>query len=443
MTSIAIVGSGLSGLTVAHALQARGHSVVVYESEERVGGRMLTDRLGDTHVDAGAQLFGSMYTRFLALVEEIGLQDRLVQVPGRDALWRGGRTHEVVYGSIASMISSGGLPLGTKLRLGSTYLPFLSRHSRALDLHSPEDAAAGGLDAESIADWGVREIDTAFVAALVYPQLGAYYGASPGETSAGFYHILARDGMDVKLYGIRGGVGEVPARLAERIEAAGGEVRTGLPVTSVRLTAEGAVVASEAGEKAFDAVVAAVPAPVVLDIVEGLPILLRDWLGAVRYRPTLSLALLLDRPVGPRFFGLSFPEGQTNVVAAVAVQENKGVDLVPSGRGLLLVLPTPEAVPSLIDLDSRQVHDRMLPEVIRALPRVQQHVVRARVYRWPIGTPIMYPGYLGHLGAFRASNLEGSLPLVLAGDYLYGPSAEGAVSAALDAVRRLETRLGQ
>src|SRR5688572_396128 len=151
---VAIIGAGPAGLTAARELQKQGARVVVYEAEGWVGGKMRTDHLDDFLVDTNAQLFGSMYTRFLSLVEELGIRDRLVRAPGRDALWRKGRAHEVVYGSVGSMLASGGLPLTTKLKLGTHYLPFLNRNAENLSLHAPERAGAAGLDDETIAAWG-------------------------------------------------------------------------------------------------------------------------------------------------------------------------------------------------------------------------------------------------------------------------------------------------
>src|SRR5690606_21357570 len=121
---VAVVGGGLAGLTAAREIARAGSEVVVFEAEERLGGRARTDDLDGIRVDPGAQLYGSMYSRFLALVRDIGLGDALVRVPGRDALWRNGRAHEVVYGSVTSMVTSGGLPLRTKMHLGATYVPF-------------------------------------------------------------------------------------------------------------------------------------------------------------------------------------------------------------------------------------------------------------------------------------------------------------------------------
>ncbi|MEX2570116.1 MAG: FAD-dependent oxidoreductase [Gemmatimonadota bacterium] len=437
---IAVIGGGLAGLTAAYRLVESGAAVVLFEGREGVGGRMVTDRLDGCSIDAGAQLFGSMYRGFLGLAREIGLEDHLVPATGRDALWRNGRAHEVVYGSVTSMIASGGLPLSTKMRLGAKYVPFLARHAEALDLHAPERAAAAGLDEETIAEWGEREIGKAFVSALVYPQLGAYYGSLPQETSAGLYHILARDAMDVSLYAVRGGAGVVSDRLASLVSAAGGEVRTASQVREVVLEPDRVRIATDGGAEQFDAAVSAVPAPALLDVAAELPHALREWAGAVRYRPALSLALLLDEPLGVRYFGLSFPQGETRFTAAICVQEAKQADLVPAGRGLLVAFPTPESTPGLIDADSRQVLERMLPEIARAFPGVEDRVTRARVYRWPLGSPVFVPGYLRHLAAVRGDQLLGDAPFALAGDYLYGPSVEGAVHSGALAADRLLRR---
>jgi oxygen-dependent protoporphyrinogen oxidase len=443
--SVAILGGGIAGLTAAYRLQQRGLRPVVFEAEPRLGGRAFTDRLDGFRIDAGAQLVGSMYEHFLALIDELGLADRLVRVPGRDALWRNGKAHEVILGSISSMITSGGLPMSTKMRMGATYAPFLSRNLAHLDQHFPEKAAAAGFDNETIEEWGVREIDTNFVRSLVYPQLAAYYGALPSETSAGFYHILARYGMDVKLFAMSGGIGEVAEALGDAISEGGGVIRLGTPVESVELQvrADGGevTVVTSQGTEQFAGAVAALPAPVLARTLRGGPGPLHDWLDGVRYRPLLSVALLLDRPGSVRYFGLSFPEGENRYLSTICIQENKRPSLVPEGKGLMLLLPLVEATPSLIDLDSRQVVDRLLPEAAKAFPDLGARVTRARVYRWPVGAPIFPPAYLRHLGAYRDGDIEADFPLAIAGDYLHTPSVEGSAFSGERAAERLYRKL--
>lgn len=439
---IAVVGAGPAGLSAAFHLQRAGARVVVLEASDGVGGRTRSDTWEGCRVDSGAQLIASMYTRTLELLRALGLHGAVVRSPGRDALWRGGRANEVVYGSVASMIASGGLPLAIKVRLGTTYVPFLTRHAGVLDLHAPERAAFAGLDSASIAEWGEREIGRDFVDLLVYPQLAAYYGATPEETSAGFYHALARHGMDVSVFALRGGIGVLAETLAARVTERGGEVRTGVAVRRVRLAEGRASMAGEGWEEEFDGAVLATPAPVTRGIlVDPFPPL-AAWLDEVRVRPALTLALRLDRALGARYFGLSFPREWSSVVSAVCVEENKGADLVPPGEGLLLAIATPDAAGELIDAEARTVLDRMLSDLGRALPELPARVRRARVYRWEDGNPVFYPGYLGRLAAFRGGGIEGDAPLALAGDYLYSPSVEGALTSGLTAAERLLRRLG-
>jgi protoporphyrinogen/coproporphyrinogen III oxidase len=439
---VAVVGGGPAGFAAAWRLHRLGIPVVLFEAEEWLGGRTRTDRLEGYTIDAGAQLFGSMFTRFMELVRDLGLREELVRSRGRDALWRDGRAHEVVYGSVSSMLASGGLPWRTKMRLGTTYVPFLQRHADALDLHTPEIAAAAGLDRESIAAWGDRTMDSEFTEHLVYPQLSAYYGALPEETSSGLYHTLAHHGIDVSVHALRNGSGSLCEAISARLRGAGAEVHLGRPVEAVEVVDDGVRISAGGGEQDFAGAVLATPAPVTVTLLRGAVDPLVDWLREVRYRPAVTLALLLDRPLGVRYFGLSFARSAASSVVAACVEENKAVGLVPDGRGLLVVFARPDVAPALLEQEPRRVLDAMLPDLRLAFPGLDERIVRARVYRWRVGNPVFYPGYLGRLGDFRRGGVEGEGRVVLAGDYLYVSSVEGAVTAGTLAAGRLVPRLG-
>ena len=138
---IVIIGAGPSGLAAAYRLQRAGWPVVVCEARDQVGGRTRTEEVDGYRIDTGAQLYGSMYSETFALLAELGERERLVRSAGLDALWRDGRAREVIYGSIPSMLTSSALGMRLKMRLGTTYLPFLTRNAQALDIHRPELAA--------------------------------------------------------------------------------------------------------------------------------------------------------------------------------------------------------------------------------------------------------------------------------------------------------------
>lgn len=61
---IAVVGAGLSGLSVARQLQAKGHVVTVYEKSQGVSGRMSTRHTELGGFDHGAQYFTARSDRF-------------------------------------------------------------------------------------------------------------------------------------------------------------------------------------------------------------------------------------------------------------------------------------------------------------------------------------------------------------------------------------------
>lgn len=74
-----MVGAGLSGLVAAREIDAAGASVAVLEARERVGGRVLGQRLGDgSVVDLGGEYFGALTYKIKELAAAVGVPERMV-----------------------------------------------------------------------------------------------------------------------------------------------------------------------------------------------------------------------------------------------------------------------------------------------------------------------------------------------------------------------------
>jgi protoporphyrinogen/coproporphyrinogen III oxidase len=438
----AVVGAGPAGLAAALRLARAGARVTVFEALDGPGGRTRSHEVDGVRIDPSVQLLGSVYTNTLSVLREAGGERLAERSPGRDALWRGGRAHEVVYGSTASMLSSGALPVSLKLKLGAVYLPFLRRHAEVLDLHALERAARAGLDRESAAAWGERELGRDFVDLLAAPLLATLYGTPAAEASAGFYHALTAQGMKLQVLALRGGSGALCDLLAAAVVRLGGEVRCGASVLALRTAGHGVEVSTEAGAETFDAAVIAVPAPAARELVGDWMPALGDWLDRVEVRPAATLGLVLERRTGANWFGLSFARGESRAVAAACALENKLPGYLPADRGALVVFPLPDVAPRMAGATPEQAYAAVMPDLRRALPGLDALVRAVQLYRWPHGWTVFRTGYLAHLERFRQGALETEPRVALAGDYLYAPNVEGAVTSGLRAAERVLRGLG-
>jgi protoporphyrinogen oxidase len=434
MARVAIVGGGAAGLSAALMLTELGAQVTVFEQSALWGGRARSEVIENCIVDVGAQLFGSGFSALFELARAVGAQDRLIKSAGRDAVWRGGRIHPITYGNVASMVTSTALPTRLKVKLATRYVPFLLRHANQLD--ASDLLARGGdtLDGESVTEWGLRELGNDFVELLAYPLLGAYYGGTPETTSVVLYHALARAGLDVSVYAIRGGTGALFQTVADNLAARGAWLQLNQPIGRVEGTEGGVSVDGEP----FDGAILAVP-PATASKLFQFDKATGDWLQSVRFVPAAVLALVLDARIPAGYFGISIPrEEKAGELVALCVQREKGAGLVPPDRSLLIALGAPAHNESFIAHPETAV-ERMVSAVEVIMPGTRSQILRAKLYRHEQGYPVFYPGYLKHLRAY--ASLPQTQRVKLAGDYLVSPTVEGAVRSGRRAAQQLYDQL--
>src|SRR5512136_2304831 len=98
----AVVGAGLTGLVAAYRLAAAGWKVTVFERYPEPGGLVATFGAGGERLECYYHHLFTTDTDYVALAEELGLQDEIEWLPSRMGIYSRGRLWE--FGTPASLL---------------------------------------------------------------------------------------------------------------------------------------------------------------------------------------------------------------------------------------------------------------------------------------------------------------------------------------------------
>lgn len=254
--TVAIVGAGISGLTLAHELHARDVEHVVLDASERAGGVIRSGRVDGHLLEWGPQR--ARLTQDLArLVEALGLHDRLVEAPADLPLfvYRRDRLRCVPF-SAGAFLRSDLLPLSAKLRILA------------------EPLTGGARPSESVGAYFRRKLGREAYESLAGPLYGGLYASDPDDMVVGLSlgHVLREFGVGRSLLlallrrggriaaptacSFREGLEELPRALLGRHRA---RVRLATPVRSIR--ADGTGWRVETASETIDAHTVAISVP--------------------------------------------------------------------------------------------------------------------------------------------------------------------------------------
>lgn len=401
-TDAVVVGAGLSGLVAARALRRAGRSVTVLEAAERVGGKLLTVTVGDSHVDLGAHWIGPGQTRIAALAKELGVATAPQPLEGEQLLALGERRLRF-RGFLPR------LPLGTMadVGLGTLRLEWL-RRGVGFDVPA-SDRRRRAFDRETAAELATRLLRTDDARALFDLSVKLIFGASPRELSAHHFLAYLHSGQGyVRLTSFEGGAqdtvfvggaGQLAHRLADELAS---DLLLGAPVTAVEHSEDEVVLHTPRGVKRAKTAIFALPPPLLADVrfTPELPPMYRTMQRRSRLGAWTKAVVSYERPWW-----------RDDGLAGIAMATEGPVQLVIDGgdpgdaRGLLVAMVTADHARTLASL--REAERRA--EVLDALARIFGPRARdAQGYRdhawadepWCRGAPVAMPapGLLAELG---------------------------------------------
>jgi oxygen-dependent protoporphyrinogen oxidase len=234
---------------------------------------------------------------------------------------------------------------------------------------------------------------------------------------------------------IEGGSASFSGVLAARLA-----VRTGCEVLCVETETAGARVRYRTQGRdrqvLADAAVLALPAPAVASLCPKLTPDERGFLERVGYASGASVYLMLERPPAAldAFHGISVPPAEgLDLYRLRADHHLPGA--APPGAGLLRASLRSRAAVRFRDAPDASLAQHVLEQLsLTPLGRLAPQGFAVARQQWSL--PRFVPGYLPLLGRFLG-RMDRSPRLAFAGEYLVGPSVEGAVTSGLRAAREI------
>ncbi len=463
MTHLAIIGGGITGLSAAWFAQQAGLSYTLLEASERLGGKVVTERVGDFVIEGGPDSFLTQKPAALQLARDLGLSDQLIPINSRPHA-----TYVLHHGQPIP------LPEGVALIVPTKFWPFarsplmspLGKLRMALDWVLP--AKHGDAD-ETLADFVRRRLGSEAVDKLAAPLMAGIYNAEAEEQSLLATFPRYRDlehrygsiiratreqrkaqkpGGQPAFMTLKDGTQTLIDALVDNLR---GDMRLNTKVQSIEpIGARSSLNGSDAtlytltlgsGEWIdADAVLITTPAYTTASLVRSFAPKAADQLAAIRYLSsgTISLAYRAeDVKHALDGFGVIIPPSERRSINAITISSDKFDGRALKGQVLLRVFFGGSRSPQMMSLGDTDLLVRVRAELSSILG-IDAPPILSRIFRWPNANP-QYD--LGHLN--RIAAIEAALPpgLHVAGSAYRGVGLPDCIQQAQTNVQQLTERM--
>jgi protoporphyrinogen oxidase len=391
-----VIGGGVAGLTAAYRLLQAGHDVTVVEAGPELGGLVRTFDAGGEPLECFYHHIFTTDTEIIALINELGLGDRLVWRDSKVGFFHGGKIWPFV--TPMDLLRFGPLPLIDRIRLGLTGL-YLRRQKKW-----------AGYEKVTAWQWIRRYAGQRVLDVVWGPLLRGKFADQAEEVAMAWLwskislrFSSRKSGVDSKeqLGYMMGSFGVYIRELEKRIRA-GATVETSAPVKEITVSdgrTDGVVL--EDGRR-FDAeaVIACVPSERFLPIAPPLGAEYERRVSAARWQWALCYVIALKESLTPIYW-LNVGDSDTPFIAVI--EHTNFIEKERYG-GLNLVYLSNYLTPNhpWFSLSDEELDDLYLPHLTKLNPKFSRDwIVDRWVFKGPNAQPLIRRNYRDDLPDHR------------------------------------------
>lgn len=284
------------GMTLAHRLTQKGHSVTIFESAPELGGLVSSWKMGDVEWDKFYHVILLSDFRTRNILKEIGLEDKIEWVETKTGFYIKGKLYSM--SDTIEFLKFPTLNLVDKFRLGLTIIVA----SRIKDWKR--------LEKIPVTTWLKRWSGSNTYNKIWLPLLRAKLGESYRKTSAVFIwatiqrlYGARRSGLKKEMFGfVPGGYKNVIAAFKKTLISGGVTIKTLHTATEIKTSATGKPQITFTNNitsvtEEFDEVVVTLPSAISAKLCTGLTKPEVEKLNAIEYLGVICVAVLLDKSI--------------------------------------------------------------------------------------------------------------------------------------------------
>jgi len=427
---VAVVGAGITGLTAAFTIQRERPEVevVVFESTDRVGGKILTTPFAGRPVDCGADAFLARVPEGIELCRELGLDTALTSPAiGSALVWSRGRLRRLPTGLVLGVptdldaLAASGLVSDAGIARAATDVGRIEwvDTTNGPDPEGADDPSVGALIRARLGD----EVHDTLVSPLLSgvnagdaDQLSLAAGAAQLAIAARRGPSLidelrrtaaaARPDPDAPVFhGIPVGTQTLTDLLLARLTAGGTPVHLSCPVTALERAGAQWRIGTPVGASVFDEVIVAIPAPAAARLLAAIAPEVSEGLGALEYASVAMVTIAvatgdLDVDLDASGFLVARTDPLPTLTAC-SWASSKWAHLHDPDVTILRVSAGRHGDTHALELDDHDLVGALADDLTTTMG-LDGPIIAARVTRWHDGLPQFRPGHLARIGRWRA-----------------------------------------